>query len=136
MQPRPNGFTLLAIFLGIFAWARLGELFFRPSPSPGDVPGAALGLAVTVLALLSVEALWRVRPWCTRVVAAFAVLALVLDVVHLAGERPWTDAVVPLMLLAAVLAFIVRYVHGEIQSRYGPTVVLRVRRRIRWPGRP
>jgi hypothetical protein len=96
-------------------------------------PFTLLKLAAVVLAAVAAEALWAVRPWAARAVGALAAVAfLALVILVGAGAGFYPGALLRVAILGGVMGMIVRYVHGHVQARYGPTVILQHRRRAPW----
>jgi len=78
---------------------------------------------------VAIEALWRVRPWATRVVAALAVVAVVAS---LASDIAEHNGVLGSIFSAVILIMIVRYVDSRVRAAHGSTVAVKVRRPVPW----
>ena len=127
---RPTGFTLLALVLAWFAALGTGDvLFVPPAEWRRSMTLVALKLLSIVLAAIGAEALWKVRPWANRVALSLATVAWVYA---LAAQAFDAGAAAGLLMYAAVLWLLVRYVDTQIHQRYGPAVILRQRRRVPW----
>jgi hypothetical protein len=129
-MPRPFGFGVLAAALGLYALIGGGDMITDPSWTEGAPwPFVALRLASVVLAAVSAEALWRVRPWATRAVGALAVACFgTLVVLVGAGTRFYPPAVLWLLAMGGVMGLIVWYVHSRMRARFGPAVSMPPRR--------
>lgn len=108
---RPRGFTLLAIFL---AWALCADVL-ELAVHPGRAGPVALwnALIIAVSAVFA-EALWRCRPWVTRVATAWVAMRMAGVVIRAAHGRAETllepgaraGLVLPLAFLGVILAYV------------------------------
>ncbi|HEX8242766.1 MAG TPA: hypothetical protein VF541_04710 [Longimicrobium sp.] len=128
---RPAGFALLAFCLARYVFGAAVDLMDPAWRGGGPWPAALLRLAVVVVSAVACEALWMVRPWAARAVGALAAL-IFLGVAVRTGTGVYSGALVWLALLAGLMGVVVWYVHGHVQARYGPTVILQRRRRVPW----
>jgi hypothetical protein len=128
---RPEGFSLLAVLLGWLVMYGVGDVVSAP-PAAWHRPAAmiALKLLFTVLCAVGAEALWKVRPWASGVARALAAVAWVYALAGLLEVE--TDVMAVLLIYAGVLWLFVRYVDTQVQRRYGPSVILKRRRRVPW----
>ena len=103
---RPIGVTLLAVYLGLLALQQLSHWRTDPFWPPQD-PKAMVTLLRTATAIAAGVAafgLWRMRPWATTAVAAFAgtVIATLVIQQSLLGSG-WTLGVVFVTVVWSVL---------------------------------
>ncbi|HEX6750980.1 MAG TPA: hypothetical protein VF092_27070 [Longimicrobium sp.] len=133
---RPTGFTLLAIFLALYVIDGVRHIVTEPPfVTTGPWVFTALWLVSLVLAGVSVEALWKVRPWAPRAVTALAVVAFAALAIPLLARGAFVPrAMAPLVMAGAVMWLIVRYVESEVRLRHGWSAAVRRRRRV--PGPP
>ena len=119
---RPTGFTVLSVILGfVLAGYVRALLADRPAADGRGALGAALNLLVLVLMAVACEALWRVRPWCTR---AFGFMAAAVLLRTEAGLlRASIDLVGHAMAVGftgGLLAIVLAYVHSRAKTLFGP----------------
>jgi hypothetical protein len=130
---RPAGFALLGFCLARYVIGASLDLMDPAWRGGAPWPAALLRLAVVAVSAVACEALWMVRPWAARAVGALAALIFLAVAVRTGGGPGlYSGALVRLALLAGGLGLVVWYVHGHVQARYGPTVILRRRRRVPW----
>jgi hypothetical protein len=118
---RPAGFTRMAAVLALLAALGGAMLVLGRPPWTGDSP-VLLALQMLLVALMAVtaEALWRVRPWCTRALTWTAVAAVAVFVaaeVTVFRVDLFAGFVV-MLLFAARLARLVGYVEHEAAALF------------------
>ncbi|HEX8242767.1 MAG TPA: hypothetical protein VF541_04715 [Longimicrobium sp.] len=122
---RPSGFTVLSVILGFvlagYVRALLAE---RPAAGEQGPVVAALNLLVLVLMAVACEALWRVRPWCTRAFGFVAAAVLLRLEAGLVGAS--TDLLGQAMAVGytgGLLAIVLVYVRSRAKTLFGPRPV-------------
>jgi hypothetical protein len=121
---RPLRFAVLAVVMAMIAWNGVVALLQRaPADGPKPLLGTAMGIAELALLLVTADALWRMRPWCTRAFAALscAVVARMLVTLDAGGEDLGLIRVVWIALVGAFLAGLVAVVHDRAETLFGPS---------------
>jgi len=108
---RPRGFTLIAFVLAMRLAVNVAGLLATPPVRPGR---AALETVLSVLAIVlkavTVEALWRVRPWATRAFGSMsAVMLAEMYLLMRAGIS------IRLLFLAVLLCLVGVYINERIE---------------------
>ena len=121
---RPLGFALLSLALAFLVLARVDALLEGGPPWYGGWPAVvALNLLYVSLMAVTAEALWRVRPWCTRALAWTSVVAMPLLVAGggLSGAGRGMRLVF-VLCVAAFLATLLLYVDDRADRLFGQPV--------------
>ncbi|HSU13865.1 hypothetical protein [Longimicrobium sp.] len=125
---RPLGFSIFAVFLAMQLCGNLVALVAAGPASGMQTPlEGMLALLVAALKAVTVEALWRVRPWATRASGLLSAAVVALLVVRWRVPLEVVP-VLGMLFLAGFLAMCTFYVHQRIQERFGPPAGMRVPR--------
>ncbi|HEX6750977.1 MAG TPA: hypothetical protein VF092_27055 [Longimicrobium sp.] len=120
---RPQGFTLLAVILGFMIWNPVRAIIFPPAlVGGGAMVRMALEVLIVALMAISIEALWRVRPWAARAVGtlcAATVLKYLVGIDIRQSPAMVSMEAAAVVLLAAVLAIPATYVHARTGAIHG-----------------
>jgi hypothetical protein len=119
VRKRPRGFAILAVVLAMQLSGSVAELIATPPLGAGHPPvEAALALLAIVLNAVTVEALWRVRPWATRAFGSMSAVALAGLYLHMRAESEMGVILVTLLLSAVPVTLTGVYIDARLQARY------------------
>jgi hypothetical protein len=131
---RPAGFSLLGVILFMILWRWIAMLSTRaPLDATQSPVVTVLHVVLVALVAVSIEALWRVRPWCARAYAA-AIATLVLKQLAIAvAERGAGLRLQDLLAVAWSAALPVAsavYVHFRAKALFNPAPLRRTPPRV------
>jgi hypothetical protein len=117
---RPLGFVFLAGVLAIQLAGSLTAPVMLPPLRPGLSPLDALfAISAVALSAVSIEALWRVRPWATRAFGAMSAAGLGWLLATLIGHtRIDSFFVIVLFFAFAPLGIATAYIDDRIRARF------------------
>ncbi len=133
---RPQGFTLLAVVLGFMIWNPVRWIVFPRVEGGPAMMWMALEVLIVALMAISIEALWRVRPWAARAFGALCALTVLKYLVGIDIHRPPAMVSIEaaaIVLLGVVLAIPATYVHRRTEAIHGRRSLRRQRPAPPWP---
>jgi hypothetical protein len=116
---RPRGFTIVAFLLAMRLVDNVAALV---ATSPVRAGRPALETVLFVLAIvlkaITVEALWRVRPWATRAFGSMSAVMLAETYLLMRANADFGSILVRLLFLAVLLCLIGVYINERIEARF------------------